>query len=67
VLSKWHPRLHVWQNENPDKAESEWPESGTCRGEIVAIQQRLLPYVAGFGRLAGVPNVDEIMQGALPA
>ena len=64
-LSKWHPRLHAWERANPEDSESEWPEDAECRAELTAMQRRLVRYVEGFGELAQVPNVEDVMCGIL--
>jgi hypothetical protein len=65
LLSTWHPLLRSWEQENTGRPESEWPDNAACRADIEAMRQRLMRYVAGFGELAGVPNVDDIMRGTL--
>jgi uncharacterized membrane protein YeaQ/YmgE (transglycosylase-associated protein family) len=64
-LSHWHPVLAQWEKENTELPESAWPLSAECRAQLAAVQQRLRAYVLGFGRLAGLPNSDEILRGIL--
>jgi hypothetical protein len=65
ILSKWHPRLRIWEQENAGRHEAEWPDNADCRAEVAGMQQRLVRYIQGFGELAGIPNVDDVMRGAL--
>jgi hypothetical protein len=64
-LSRWHPALRDWERSHPDQAASSWPEEGRCRAELAAMQTRLREYVLSFGRLAGVPNAGQIIEGTL--
>ncbi|MGY0007549.1 hypothetical protein [Micromonospora sp. I033] len=64
-LSKWHPRLRQWERSHPEDLESEWPEDAECRAELAAMQRRLVRYVEGFGELAQVPSLKDVMQGVL--
>ncbi len=63
-LSEWHARLSDWERANPGRSEAEWPEKQQCRTELEALRLRMLIYVAGFGELAGVPNVEQMMRGS---
>lgn len=63
-LSKWHGRLSEWERANPGPTDAEWPENQQCRTEMEALRLRMLTYVAGFGELARVPNVEEMMRGS---
>ena len=64
-LSRWHPMLQQWEKGNPTAPESEWPRASDCRSELTLMQGRLQEYVLGFGRLAGLPNAQEILEGVL--
>ncbi|NJP34267.1 hypothetical protein [Micromonospora thermarum] len=64
-LSRWHPILRDWESTHPDQGEREWPLDAECRSELAAMQRRLLPYVLGFGKLAGVRNATQIVDGTL--
>jgi hypothetical protein len=64
-LSRWHPVLLEWEKAHPDQADAAWPQEAECRAELLAMQQRLAQYVLGFGRLAGLPNAQEMLEGAL--
>jgi hypothetical protein len=64
-LSYWHPVLGQWEKENPDLPESAWPRSPECRTQLAAVQGRLQAYVLGFGRLAGLPNSEDVLRGVL--
>lgn len=64
-LSRWHPALLQWEKNHPDQPEAAWPEAERCRAELASMQQRLEEYVLGFGRLAGLPNAREILEGIL--
>lgn len=64
-LSYWHPVLGQWEKEHPELPESAWPQSAECRSQLTAVQQRLQAYVLGFGRLAGLPNAEEVLRGIL--
>jgi hypothetical protein len=64
-LSRWHPALREWETAHPDQPEAMWPHAAECRAELASMQRHLEEYVLGFGRLAGVPNSQEILQGVL--
>jgi hypothetical protein len=64
-LSHWHPTLLAWERAHPGEPESAWPQDEQCRAELHALQGRLLEYVLGYGRLAGVANADAIVAGTL--
>lgn len=64
-LSRWHPRLLAWEQGNASRPESDWPEATACRADLAAMQQRLIRYALGFGELAGVPHVGQLMSGEL--
>jgi hypothetical protein len=64
-LSRWHPVLRDWENQNPGKPNASWPLAAECRADLVAMQRRLMQYVLGFGRLAGVPNSREVLEGSM--
>lgn len=55
-LAKWHPRLEAFERENPDQNEASWPENAAFRAELRDLQERLRPYVIGFGEVAGIPD-----------
>ncbi len=65
-LSRWHPILSRWEASHPGGQEV-WPEDAVCRDELAAMQGRLRTYVLSFGKLAGVPDVGQILEGALTA
>ena len=58
-LSKWHPRLRLFENANPGGPESAWPDNMICRGELRQVQAHLIGYALGFARLAGVREAEE--------
>jgi hypothetical protein len=62
-LTRWHPRLRAWETEHPDDGGAGWPENDQCRAELVAMQRRLQAYVLGFGKLARLPNAQQIVDG----
>jgi hypothetical protein len=64
-MAKWHARLSRWEKTNPGVGEQEWPENSQCRAELEDLRLRMLTYVAGYGELARVPNVQDIMQGSV--
>jgi hypothetical protein len=64
-LSRWHPSLRSWEISHPADGEATWAENAECRADLAIIQKRLVEYVLGFGRLAGVPNTDQIVKGTL--
>lgn len=64
-LSRWHPMLREWESGHPEQSEAGWPLDAECRSELMAVQKRLLPYVLGFARLAGVCNASQIVDGTL--
>lgn len=64
-LTRWHPALLQWEKENPGVNDSAWPKSEECRSQLAGMQRRLEVYVLGFGKLAGLPNAREILEGVL--
>ncbi|MEU7923205.1 hypothetical protein [Micromonospora zamorensis] len=64
-LSRWHPQLLHWAQENKSLPESAWPDAAECRSELTAMQERLSRYAIGFGELAGLPEATEVMVGNL--
>ena len=64
-LTRWHPVLLRWEKVHPNQPESEWPEAGACRSDLATMQRHLQQYVLGFGKLAGLPNAKEILEGVL--
>jgi hypothetical protein len=64
-LSRWHPSLRAWEAAHPDQGEVAWPDNTECRASLAATQKRLVEYVLGFGKLAGVPNTRQIVEGTL--
>lgn len=66
-LSRWHPRLRVWESGNPGSEESGWPDNRDCRADLAAMQRRLIRYAVGFGELARVANIDDVMHGNMGA
>jgi len=61
-LTRWHPRLRRWEADHDD-GETGWPDNDQCRSELAATQQRLQAYVLGFGKLARLPNAQQIVDG----
>jgi hypothetical protein len=53
-LSRWHPDLKRWETTNPTGREADWPGNVACRDELAEMQGRLLSYVLGFAKLAGI-------------
>ncbi|WP_431918798.1 hypothetical protein [Micromonospora wenchangensis] len=64
-LSTWHPRLKAWEQEHPERPESDWPGDVACRADLEAMRQRLGRYVTGFAELSGVASPEELI-GPLP-
>jgi hypothetical protein len=64
-VTAWNQRFSDWRGKNPGAAESEWPLNDECRADLAALQRNLRTYVRSFGELACVPNVAEIMGGAI--
>lgn len=60
-LSAWHPRLRAYEEEHPGQPESLWPECGTCRAELRAVQRNLTGYARSFARLADVRDAADII------
>jgi hypothetical protein len=64
-LSRWHSSLTQWEKDHPDQTEAVWPQAAECRAELASMQRHLEEYVLGFGKLAGLPNSQEILEGVL--
>lgn len=64
-LSRWHPALLAWEKAHPEQGEAGWPQDAECRSELAAMQRRLVTYMLSFGKLAGVPNAQQIVDGTL--
>lgn len=54
LLAKWHPLLREWEQANPDKPESQWPEAQACRAELNAMQEGVTKDCAELARLIGM-------------
>jgi hypothetical protein len=63
-LSKWHPRLHVFEQAHPGGPESAWPEAAACRLELRQAQEHLRRYALGFAQLAGVRDAEAMIAQA---
>jgi hypothetical protein len=61
LLSKWHPRLHEFEETHADKPESAWPDNRPCREELRMVQVNLVDYALGFARLAGVREAEAMI------
>lgn len=66
-LSRWHPALQRWKQENPDADERAWPDNTTCRRDLAQVQQRLHEYAHGYAQLAGVDNAAALLTDPPPA
>jgi hypothetical protein len=66
-LSKWHPQLQAFEEQNPGKEDSQWEKNQECRKELEDLRKRLLTYTKGFGELAGVSHLDHFMPDIGPA
>lgn len=64
-LTRWHPKLLAWEQAHPGEGEFAWPDNTACRAEMAAMQRRLIAYVLGFGRLARLPNAQQIIDSTL--
>jgi hypothetical protein len=53
-LARWHPALQAWEQANPDKPESEWPQEQGCRAALEAMRTQVRQDCAELGRLIGV-------------
>lgn len=60
-LSAWHPRLRAYEEAHPGQPESLWPQCGTCRTELRAVQRHLAGYARSFARLADVRDAADII------
>jgi hypothetical protein len=60
-LSKWHPALTAFESLEPKKAEHEWERNEEFRRELEQLRQRLLSYAQGFGELAEVSRLDQLL------
>jgi hypothetical protein len=57
-LAKWHPRLREYEKAHPEGAEPDWPDNVACRIELRQVQDHLVTFALGFGRLAGVHGAE---------
>jgi hypothetical protein len=64
-LTRWHPALLSWERGHPGQDEASWPENSQCRVEMDQMRRRLIAYVLGFGKLARLPNAQQIVDGTL--
>lgn len=60
-LATWHPRLRAFEEEHPERDESEWEENAVFRAELRSLQLRLRPYVIGLGEIAGIPGPSDYL------
>lgn len=63
-LSRWHPALRSWEEANPNRGETMWPENDACRRELAQVQARIRQYALGFAKLAGVDNATALVAAA---
>ena len=64
-LSKWHPRLRVYEQAHPDGPESAWPDNAACRADMRVVQLHLVQFALAFARLAGVRDAESSIAPAL--
>jgi hypothetical protein len=57
-LAKWHPRLSNWEKQNPDKAESYWPEAEGCREELEKTRQATRADVRKLAEIIRIRDFD---------
>lgn len=57
-LSKWHPLLKEFEDDNPGRPESEWSRNAECRTQLRALQTNMSTYVSGFAKLAGASDAS---------
>jgi hypothetical protein len=60
-LTKWHPRLQVWEAKRPDNVspseyEQQWTEETQLRSELEALRRDLSQYALVLAEIAGVEN-----------
>lgn len=67
-LSKWHPKLQVWEakrpaDRSPKEHEKEWSEEGKLRDELENLRQDLKQYANALAEIAGVEESLEESDG----
>jgi hypothetical protein len=60
-LSKWHPRLQVWEAQRPPQTspiehEKNWTEEPRLRQELTTLRADLEQYANALAKIAGVEN-----------
>lgn len=60
-LTKWHPRLQVWEAKrpadvSPSEYEQQWFEAPQLRGELAALRKNLNQYALALAEIAGIED-----------
>jgi hypothetical protein len=63
-LSKWHPRLQVWETQRPNgksikEHEQAWSEETILRQELATLRGELEVYAQALAKVAGVDELDD--------
>lgn len=57
LLTKWHPRLRVWEERNPGLDEGKWPGSCEFWEALSETAEQLREYAGLFAEVAEVPEL----------
>jgi hypothetical protein len=57
-LSKWHPKFQEFRKQSQSSGAEKSPFENDCRKEMEALRINLLEYSKGFGKIAGVENLE---------
>ena len=60
-LSKWHPRLKGFEDENAGVPTTQWEFNEQCRAELAQVSKNTLRYGFAFARLAGVRHPEAVL------
>lgn len=57
-LSKWHPRLKLYEQAETNGPDAAWQDAAACRVELDSLHIRLASYAKAYGELAGVKQLE---------
>ena len=57
LLTAWHPRLRVWERDNPNSEEKEWSGQSDFVVALNEVEDQLRQYADLFAEVAEVPDL----------
>ncbi len=59
LLTAWHPRLQVWERDNPSLSEKEWSGRRDFLMALNEVEDQLRQYASLFAEVAEIPELME--------